>query len=55
MAKEMKAANYREFGGPEKVNISTMELPSLQEGEVLVRIKAAGVNPGGVLQRNVSY
>jgi NADPH:quinone reductase-like Zn-dependent oxidoreductase len=45
MAKEMKAANYEEFGGPGKIKISAVKLPELKEGEVLIRIKAAGVNP----------
>ncbi|GAA4437638.1 NADP-dependent oxidoreductase [Pontibacter saemangeumensis] len=45
MEKQMKAATYEEFGGPDKVKITTVEVPDLQEGEVLVRIRAAGVNP----------
>jgi len=45
MAKQMKAAFYTEFGGAEKLQIGTLEVPELQEGEVLVRVKAAGVNP----------
>lgn len=45
MTKEMKAALYHEFGDVDKINIDTLELPEIQEGEVLVRIEAAGVNP----------
>jgi NADPH:quinone reductase-like Zn-dependent oxidoreductase len=45
MAKQMRAATYEEFGGSEKVSTKTVEVPELKEGEVLVRIKAAGVNP----------
>lgn len=45
MGKEMKAAVYEEFGGPEKVRVIITEVPELKEGEVLIRIKAAGVNP----------
>ncbi|MDQ4139653.1 MAG: NADP-dependent oxidoreductase [Bacteroidota bacterium] len=45
MEKQMKAAVYEEFGGPEKIQIRTVSLPELKEGEVLVRVKAAGVNP----------
>ena len=45
MAKQMKAAVYDEFGGPEKVHTGTIDIPELKEGEVLVKIKAAGVNP----------
>lgn len=45
MEKQMKAAIYDEFGGPEKVQVRTVDIPEIKEGEVLVRIKAAGVNP----------
>ena len=45
MAKQMKAATYEEFGGTEKIKISTVAVPEAGEGEVLVRIRAAGVNP----------
>ncbi|RNI21864.1 NADP-dependent oxidoreductase [Rufibacter latericius] len=45
MAKKMKAAYYEAFGGPDQVKIGELEIPALQEGEVLVRVKAAGVNP----------
>ncbi|GHA80628.1 NADP-dependent oxidoreductase [Pontibacter akesuensis] len=45
MAKQMKAAVYDAFGGAAKVQVKTLDVPELQEGEVLVRIKAAAVNP----------
>lgn len=45
MAKTMRAALIHEFGGPEKIKIETLPVPQIQEGEILVRIKAAGVNP----------
>jgi NADPH:quinone reductase-like Zn-dependent oxidoreductase len=45
MAKQMKAAIYEEFGGAEKIKVTTVDIPEIKEGEVLVRIKAAGVNP----------
>lgn len=45
MKKEMRAAKFNEFNGPEGVEIGTMEVPELKEGEVLVKIEAAGVNP----------
>ncbi|MEG9329157.1 NADP-dependent oxidoreductase [Salinimicrobium catena] len=41
----MKAANYKEFAGPKGVKVGELDLPELKEGEVLVKIKAAGVNP----------
>lgn len=46
MSKEkMKAAHYSEFGEPETVNVGNIQIPELKETEVLVKIKAAGVNP----------
>lgn len=45
MKKEMKAAVIEEFGEPETVKTAKLEIPELKEGEVLVKIKAAGVNP----------
>ncbi len=45
MAKQMQAAAYDEFGGADKIKISTLDIPEVKEGEVLIRIKAAGVNP----------
>lgn len=45
MKKEMKAAYYNEFGGPKAVRSGKIALPELKEGEVLIKIKAAGVNP----------
>ncbi|TXK47932.1 NADP-dependent oxidoreductase [Pontibacter qinzhouensis] len=45
MTKQMKAVIYETFGGPEQLKLSTLAVPEIKEGEVLVRIKAAGVNP----------
>ncbi|WP_423149652.1 NADP-dependent oxidoreductase [Rubrolithibacter danxiaensis] len=45
MAKQMQAAVYDEFGSADKIQIKTIDLPELKEGEVLVKIKAAAVNP----------
>lgn len=55
MAKQMKAAIFSEFGGPEKISISTVDVPELKEGEVLIRIKAAGVNPVDAVIREGYY
>lgn len=50
----MKAAKYDEFGEPGNVKTGKVEIPELKEGEVLVKIRAAGVNPvdGGILKGN---
>lgn len=41
----MKAALYDNFGNPDQIKIDDIEPPEIDEGEVLVRIEAAGVNP----------
>jgi 2-desacetyl-2-hydroxyethyl bacteriochlorophyllide A dehydrogenase len=45
MAREMKAAYYEAFGGIENIKIGTLQIPNVQEGEVLIRVKAASINP----------
>ncbi|GAB2532586.1 NADP-dependent oxidoreductase [Rufibacter soli] len=45
MAKQMKAAFYKEFGDTDKIIVGQLNVPAVGEGEVLVRIKAAAVNP----------
>ncbi|WP_426060529.1 NADP-dependent oxidoreductase [Hymenobacter sp. B1770] len=57
----MKAAFYTEFGGVDKIQINNLDVPEVREGEVLVRVKAAGVNPvdsairAGYLQQILPY
>lgn len=41
----MRAAYYEAFGGADKIQIGTLDVPDLKEGELLVRVKAAAVNP----------
>ena len=41
----MKAIRVTQFGGPEVLQIQSIDTPTCGEGEVLVRISAAGVNP----------
>ncbi|WP_030245296.1 NADP-dependent oxidoreductase [Streptomyces sp. NRRL S-350] len=47
----MRAVVQREFGGPEVLEVAEVERPELLSGEVLVRVKAAGVNPVDVAVR----
>ena len=51
----MKAIRVHEFGGPEKLVLE--DVPDLKpgEGEVVVQIKAAGVNPVETYQRSGKY
>jgi len=41
----MKAARVHRFGGPEAITLEDVARPSPGEGEVLIRVKAAGVGP----------
>lgn len=45
MAKTMKAAFYETFGGIDKIKIGSIEIPEVKEGEVLIKVKAASINP----------
>lgn len=44
-AKTMKAVRFHTFGGPEVLRYEDVPRPEAGAGEVLVRIRAAGVNP----------
>lgn len=45
MAQQTQAAYYTEFGGIDKIQVGPLDLPELKEGDVLLAVKAAGVNP----------
>lgn len=45
MPKTMKAVTYHKFGSFENLQVELMDVPEAGEGEVLVRVEAAGVNP----------
>lgn len=45
MAQQTQAAYYTEFGGIDKIQVGFLDLPEPGEGEVLLRVKAAGINP----------
>ncbi|MER7753949.1 NADP-dependent oxidoreductase [Kitasatospora sp. NPDC097643] len=47
----MRAVVQREVGGPEVLEVAEVARPELLSGEVLVRVKAAGVNPVDVAVR----
>jgi NADPH:quinone reductase-like Zn-dependent oxidoreductase len=51
----MKAIRIHSFGGPEKVQLEEIETPVLKEGEALVRVRAAGVNPVDWMVREKIY
>lgn len=41
----MRAITLNEYGGPENLQLSEVPEPKVAPGEVLIRVKAAGVNP----------
>jgi NADPH:quinone reductase-like Zn-dependent oxidoreductase len=45
MAKQMRAVFYEQFGGTEVLKTGQLDMPDIKEGEVLVKIKSAAINP----------
>lgn len=41
----MQRIQYHRYGGPEVMRLEAYELPALGKGEILVRVKAASINP----------
>ena len=52
---EMKVVHIAAPGGPEQLQLSTRPMPQPGDGEVLVRVEAAGVNRPDVMQRQGRY
>ena len=42
----MKRIQYHRYGGPQEMRLETYELPAPREDEIVVRVKAAAINPG---------
>ena len=51
----MKAVEISTPGGPEVLKLVEREMPVLKQGEVLIRVTAAGINRPDVFQRKGSY
>jgi NADPH2:quinone reductase len=51
----MLAVYIKEFGGPENLEIRDVPDPTFESGEILVRVKAAGLNRADLLQRRGNY
>jgi NADPH2:quinone reductase len=51
----MKAIVVRQFGGPEVLKVETLPDPAPGPGEVVVRVKAVGVNPVDTYIRSGGY
>ncbi|NKB22457.1 MAG: zinc-binding dehydrogenase, partial [Alphaproteobacteria bacterium] len=55
MPQEMTAIDITEPGGPEVLKPNQIPLPELRDGEVLIKVTAAGVNRPDVMQRQGNY
>ncbi|HEY1405128.1 MAG TPA: NADPH:quinone reductase [Spirochaetota bacterium] len=51
----MKAIVVREFGGPDVLKLEEISVPAPDAGQVLVRMKAIGVNPADTYARTGNY
>ena len=51
----MKVVEIKKYGGPEVLEIGSREIPVLKENEVLIKVKAAGINRPDILQREGNY
>src|SRR5437879_13620895 len=51
----MKAIRINEIGGPEVMQLEEVETPTPQEGEVLIKVAAAGVTQADLAQRHGTY
>ena len=51
----MRAIEIKEYGAPEVLQLCERPLPQLKQGEVLIKVHAAGVNRPDVFQRMGNY
>ena len=51
----MKAIQVHKFGGPEVLEVHEIPTPKPAPGQILVRVRAAGVNPYDTYMRNGTY
>jgi NADPH:quinone reductase-like Zn-dependent oxidoreductase len=51
----MKAVRIRSFGGPEVLELTDIEKPTPKDGEVLIKVRAASVNPVDYKIRSGAY
>lgn len=51
----MKAIRVHSFGGPEVLRLETVDDPTPGPGEVVVEVRAAGVNPADTYMRSGTY
>ena len=52
---EMECIEILDYGGPEKLQLTKRPIPEIKEGEVLIKVHAAGVNRPDIMQRQGLY
>ena len=50
-----KAVRYDEYGGIDVLYVAEVDRPSPGPGQVLVRVRAAGINPGEAVIRERAF
>jgi len=55
IASSMKTIEITAPGGPDVLRVAERPVPSPRDGEVLVRVAAAGVNRPDIMQRQGKY
>src|SRR3954470_6542313 len=45
MARQMRAVYYEQFGGADVLKTGQLDIPEVKEGDLLIKIKAAAINP----------
>ena len=51
----MKAVHFSKPGGPEVLQVINIETPKISSDEILIKVKAAGINRPDVVQREGNY
>ncbi len=52
---KFRAVRFDKYGGPDVLHISELDLPTPGKGQVLVRVKAAGINTGETAEREGAF
>lgn len=55
LLKTMKAVRIHKFGGPEVLKTESIPIPNIKSNEVLIRVRAAGINPADTYIRGGGY